>query len=269
MTEIKNIGRVLTLGDSHGGFRAVKQVMERSNFDRNTDQLICLGDVSDGWSETAELVQYLIELEEECTVKPVFIRGNHDKWAEQWLTLGACDMIWREQGGKATMESYIRTGYLTEEKHREFYRNMVNYYIDDKNRGFVHGGFHSKHGLGHDTYDSDYYWDRDLWNLAFLNHSTLESATTETIARMYKHSEVYIGHTSTTNWKCKPYYPEFTNPHQAANAPITVPMRRCNVWNMDTGGGWGGKLTIMDVDSKEYWQSDLVSDLYSNELGRN
>jgi serine/threonine protein phosphatase 1 len=36
------------------------------------------------------------------------------------------------------------------------------------------------------------------------------------------------------------------------------------VWNIDTGAGWSGKLTIMNVDTKEYWQSDLISELYKN-----
>lgn len=29
-----------------------------------------------------------------------------------------------------------------------------------------------------------------------------------------------------------------------------------------------GKLTIMDLDTQEYWQSDLVKELYPNEKGR-
>jgi hypothetical protein len=28
-------------------------------------------------------------------------------------------------------------------------------------------------------------------------------------------------------------------------------------------------LSILDIDSKEYWQSDVLMDLYPNELGRN
>ena len=35
-----------------------------------------------------------------------------------------------------------------------------------------------------------------------------------------------------------------------------------NIWNLDTGGGDYGKLTIMNVMKKEYWQSDLVTELY-------
>ncbi len=40
------------------------------------------------------------------------------------------------------------------------------------------------------------------------------------------------------------------------------PIHACNIWNIDTGAGWSGKLTIIDVDSKKYWQSDLTPDIY-------
>ena len=45
-------------------------------------------------------------------------------------------------------------------------------------------------------------------------------------------------------------------------------MNRCNVWNLDTGAGYRGRLTIMDIDSKKYWQSDNAILLYPNERGR-
>ena len=28
------------------------------------------------------------------------------------------------------------------------------------------------------------------------------------------------------------------------------------------GAGWSGKLTIMDIETKKYWQSDLTPNLY-------
>ena len=39
--------------------------------------------------------------------------------------------------------------------------------------------------------------------------------------------------------------------------------------NVDTGAAFVGKLTLMNVDTLEYWQSDTVKDLYPNEKGRN
>jgi len=64
-------------------------------------------------------------------------------------------------------------------------------------------------------------------------------------------SEIFIGHTSVTNMG------------------TDKPMNSGGVYNIDTGAGWSGKLTIMNVDTKEYWQSDDVKELYKDERGRN
>ena len=61
------------------------------------------------------------------------------------------------------------------------------------------------------------------------------------------------------------HYPEYK---YNFTGRITVPMNRCNVWNLDTGAGYRGRLTIMDIDSKEYWQSDMAILLYPEERGR-
>ncbi|MEO8236216.1 MAG: serine/threonine protein phosphatase, partial [Flavobacterium sp.] len=39
--------------------------------------------------------------------------------------------------------------------------------------------------------------------------------------------------------------------------------------NVDTGAAFNGPLTIMDIDTKEFWQSEKLPDLYPNEKGRN
>ena len=82
--------------------------------------------------------------------------------------------------------------------------------------------------------------------------------------RFERHKEIFIGHTATENWHNKPHYKEF----DGTNHAITVPMNRCNVWNMDTGGGFNGKVTVLDIKTKEFWQSDLVKELYPDEKGR-
>jgi serine/threonine protein phosphatase 1 len=46
-------------------------------------------------------------------------------------------------------------------------------------------------------------------------------------------------------------------------------MNAANVWNVDTGVAFYGKLTGMNVDTKTYYQSDLIRTLYPNEKGRN
>ena len=46
-------------------------------------------------------------------------------------------------------------------------------------------------------------------------------------------------------------------------------MNAVNVWNLDTGAGFYGKLTILDIETKEFWQSDVVKAIYPLEQGRN
>jgi serine/threonine protein phosphatase 1 len=58
----------------------------------------------------------------------------------------------------------------------------------------------------------------------------------------------------------------FKNKRSEANK--YEPIYGGHVWNLDTGGGWEGKLTIMDIDTEQYWQSDFVYTLYPNCKGR-
>ena len=42
-----------------------------------------------------------------------------------------------------------------------------------------------------------------------------------------------------------------------------------NVILMDTGAAFTGCLSVMDMDTKEVWQSDKLMQLYPDEIGRN
>ena len=260
--------RTLVIGDIHGGYKSLVQVLVRSGCNIYEDKLIFLGDYVDGYSDSYKVIDLLINIKNQTKGKEnetIFIRGNHDVWCEDWLINKNKPNIWVNQGGQSTIDSYNNQENFNIDEHISFFRSLHNYYIDDKNRGFVHGGFISKNGLGHEVYQSNYYWDRDLWNLALLQHNNYHDGSKETFAkakRFEKHKEIFIGHTTTGNWIVKPHLPEYQYSEQPKQGRIIVPMNRCNVWNLDTGGGYEGKLTIMDVDSKQFWQSDLVSDLY-------
>ena len=68
-------------------------------------------------------------------------------------------------------------------------------------------------------------------------------------------NNIYIGHTTVA--------------HMIGNEGEDVkPVKACNVWNLDTGGGYGGKITFMNIDTEEIYQSDLVKTLYPDERGR-
>lgn len=260
--------RTLCMGDAHGGLKAVKQVLERCNFNIEEDKFIFLGDAVDGWSESSELIEFFIDLKNQCIFTPIFIKGNHDEWTRNWLVYGEQNKVWTQNGGWTTIQSYIDTMYIVKQSHKDFFNGLHNYYIDDANRVFVHGGYTSHRGVGHEPYESNYYWDRTLWEGALASKRSWENnpdLIPYMMKRLSKHEEIYIGHTATTNWNYKSGFIE----GGTFGTKVTTPINACNVWNLDTGGGWGGKLTIMDIDTKEFWQSDLVSSLYPEEKGRN
>lgn len=263
--------RTLVIGDIHGAYKALLQILERSSYNLEEDQLIFLGDYVDGWSESFEVIDYLIEIKKLSKFKPIFLMGNHDVWCKDWLNFGTRHPYWEPQGGKATIESYVENEYYREPKnqqHKDFFNKLHRFYIDKDGNGFVHGGFTSEEGLGYELYEGDYCWNRELWQDAIINHDNFLK-TKKLIPGLDKHKEIFIGHTTTGIFKVKPHYPEYQHKNQPKNGSIVVPMNRCNVWNLDTGAGYEGKLTIMDINTKEYWQSDSTKELYKNERGRN
>lgn len=243
------MNRTLVIGDIHGGYKALLQVLKRANV-TSEDTLIFLGDYVDGWSESAKVIQELIHLSVSNTC--VFIRGNHDLWCGLWLEKGATNPVWLAHGGKETISSYVQSGLLTKEAHKEFFNTLKDYYLDEEGRLFVHAGFTSMHGVGKEEYDSNYYWDRTLWESALLADKVGKMVLKEDPPKRFSHySEIYIGHTPTIEYG------------------KDTPIKAYSLWNMDTGAGFKGKLTIMDIDTKEYWQSDPLPSLYPNEQGRN
>jgi serine/threonine protein phosphatase 1 len=149
------------------------------------------------------------------------------------------------------------------EAHQTFFRNQALYYIDDQNRCFVHGGF-NRHNDFKGQGKHVYCWDRDLW-MSAMSFSAIDKKYG--FRMKDKFIEVFIGHTATTNWETNETKTDAGIVLPAGN-PIDYPIKAANIWNMDTGAGWDGRLTIMDVDTKEYFQSDLVEQLYKGEKGR-
>ena len=236
------------IGDIHGGLKALLQILDRAPV-KVEDRLIFLGDYVDGWSESAQLIDYLIQLpiKQEC----IFLRGNHDEWCKEWLRTGNADNEWLVHGGRATVDSYKGFAMNAKQKHLLFFEKMRPYFIDYHNRLYVHAGFTSMHGPAKEFYVSNFSWDRSLWEMALVADKEISKDSLIYPKRLKLFDEIFIGHTPTLNYEKE------------------TPMHACNVWNIDTGAAFTGRLSIMDVDSKNYWRSEPVRDLYPGEKGRN
>jgi serine/threonine protein phosphatase 1 len=242
------MARTYVIGDIHGALKALKQVITRLNLQQD-DKLIFLGDYVDGWSQSAEVIEYLMKLDEQYFC--IFIKGNHDAWCEDWLMNKLPKDTWLFNGGKLTVESYHHISVALKQQHLAFFNRMLNYYVDEENRLFIHAGFSSMHGPDHEHYASNYSWDRTLWEVALTMDKRIQKDSKLYPKRLLLYEEIYIGHTPTLNYD------------------IDVPMQACNVWNLDTGAAFYGKLSAMDIVTKEFFQSDVVQDLYPDESGRN
>jgi serine/threonine protein phosphatase 1 len=225
--------RTFVLGDIHGGHRALTQCLERCDFSYAEDRLIFLGDATDGWSESPQVLEELLQIE-----NFVYILGNHDNWFINWLSAGWEPYIWLSQGGESTIESYRHPEWVERRPaHLELLQSAVLCFVDDEDRLFVHGGFDRRASL--DYQKKDYIIrDRQVF------YST---------AGVRDFKEVYIGHTPTTTVD-RDYPLNFGSSD--------------NVWRLDTGAGWHGRLSIMEVETRKFWQSDPVGDLYPDEEGR-
>jgi serine/threonine protein phosphatase 1 len=258
--------RTLVIGDIHGALKSLQDVLIKCNYDVDTDRLIFLGDYVDGWGESAELVDYLLGIYNKAHFnykgdpKVIFIRGNHDNWCQDWLNMGHSPIIWTEQGGKATLESYVRTGLLVEQSHKDFFNNLLNWYIDENNNIFIHGGWDYKSdefptsalypvNAGADA--KECHWDRSLLKNAaaveIFAKKGMHDYNKKVKKALDQFNKVFIGHTATSSHLPEKFY---------------------NLWNIDSGCGWSGKLTVMDVDTEEYWQSEFSKEHYPDEKGR-
>ncbi|MEH6535093.1 MAG: metallophosphoesterase family protein [Psychroserpens sp.] len=240
--------RTFAIGDIHGGLKGLTQLLERAKV-TESDTLIFVGDYVDGWSESAQVIQYLIELSK--TNNCVFIKGNHDVWCEDWLRTGQGEPVWLVHGGKETVDSYETFSEEDKKRHLYFFEDMQLYHIDEQNRLFIHAGFTSMHGVEREVHKENCYFDRTLWELALTMDDRIKKDSELYPNRLKHYLEIYIGHTPTTNY----------NQDQ--------PMNAVNVWNVDTGAAFTGKLSAIDIETKEVFQSDTLKDLYPNELGRN
>lgn len=250
--------KTFVLGDIHGAAKALDQCLNRSGFDMDKDMLIQLGDVVDRYDEVFECVEVLLLVK-----NLIAIKGNHDDWFYEFLTKGFHPRNW-VYGGLGTIKSYLKhvdkaglfyengEGYTTDlvssdvpATHREFFARQQRFHVDHRNRCFVHGGFSPRVPLDKQR-PEDFYWDRHLWQNAF-EHKLLfgDKESPGDVGIVPDFPEVYLGHTPTINWDSD------------------KPLNAFNIWNLDTGAGHSGRLTIMDVDTKEYWQSDPLPTLYA------
>lgn len=217
------IKRTLAIGDIHGRAQALKEVLDLSKFDYDNDRLIILGDIVDGGLESCEAVDLLLQIKNK-----VLLLGNHDLWFYNFINTDKADPLWLSQGGAATIVSYFHHYSGVPQSHCDFFSTVKPYFLDEDNNLYVHGGINPVIPLESNKVN-DIIWNRSLISTMQKKPDVLE-----------KYNNVFIGHTTTISI-----------------AGTDQPVRYNNLWCLDTGAGSSGRLTILDVKTKEFWQSEI------------
>jgi len=223
--------RTFVIGDIHGRSGALAQVLDRAKFRFDTDRLINLGDTCDGGRQTRQCFDILLKIKNR-----VDILGNHDHWAYKWMITGEELPIWVHQGGYNTMYSYGYDLHNVPIAHSNLIKNSLTYYIDENNRIYVHGGFNPIVPIENQKTEF-IVWDRTL----------IQYARTHNI-NTYKH--VFVGHTTT----------------QIIRNGWTEPITFNNLTMVDCGGGWNGRLALINVNNLgDTYLSDIQNPNYEDD----
>lgn len=251
-------GRRLVVGDIHGSYKALMEVLDKASFSPEDDTLYFTGDVSDGYRDVYECLTFLRSLPH---FRPVI--GNHDVWLQRWLLAGYEPLIWTRQGGMSTIASFERNGVGDDEKKDigEWLRTWP-FVVVEPDFIMIHGGpglILSEEDLEEISrieragieYSEDNWngwlktrqafvqWDRDYLRIAEYDNED----DTPMVTKYRGEKRLIIGHTEMRNHK--PYI-----------------SRKYNLVNVDTGAGSFGRLTLMDIDSGKTWQSRKSMKLY-------
>lgn len=135
--------RLFAIGDIHGCFDQLKELIEEKIRITIHDKLVLLGDYIDRGPKSKEVIDYIIALKEKG-FDITALSGNHeqmllDAWEEEDFT-----GIWMINGGKETLKSFgIKTVKDLEPDYLHFFRSL-KLTVEIGKTLFVHAGFNDE-----------------------------------------------------------------------------------------------------------------------------
>ena len=210
--------RILAIGDIHGCQTALQSLMSLVQ-PRTEDVVVFLGDYVDRGPATRDVIETLLVIHRFC--QPVFLRGNHEVMLFEARTDELRYQFWHKYGGLETLASYhlenVPHGiHDLPASHWDFLEKTRRFFETDKTI-FVHGCLDPALPLAEQT-DEMLYWER-----------------LEKLAPHPSGKKIICGHT-----------------HQANGEICDLGFGIC----IDTAAVYGGWLTCLDVNSRQWWQAN-------------
>lgn len=245
---IHRVARNLILGDIHGQYSMMMKVLDKACFDPQSDVLYTTGDIADKGPDSASVIAFLFSLPD-CRM----VMGNHDVWLENYLVTGRAPEIWlRDNGGQATVKSFEKLK-TTDTAKAIFGRwlSSTPFCRADEKYIIVHAGISDRYDaedveaisrLKRGRYETgswfsdkkDFIWDRTYITSA-IEYEEKGRIGKDMRQPLDTEKTIFVGHT-----------------------PLKAPFfsERYHLRAVDTGAGHaGGYLTLMDMDTGEWWKS--------------
>ena len=209
------MGKIFAIGDIHGSFDRLQELMQKIPIDFTEDTLVFIGDYIDRGPGSVEVVNYLIDLKKRVP-EIIFLKGNHEDMLEKYLD-GSDRFTYLLNGGQNTLDSYLSktnssNSFPIPPDHMEFFQSLRLYY-ETEDYIFVHAGLRPKVRLESQEAE-DLLWIRDKFIYSKYNFG----------------KPVVFGHT-----------------------PLEKPLVEPNKIGIDTGAVYGNALTCVQLPSLEFF----------------
>jgi len=209
------MGKIFAIGDIHGSYDRLQELMGKIPIDFARDTLVFIGDYIDRGPASVEVVDYLIDLKKRVP-EIIFLKGNHEDMLEKYLD-GSDRFTYLLNGGQNTLDSYLSRNLQSERypippDHMEFFKSLRLYY-ETEHYIFVHAGLRPRVPLASQQTE-DLLWIRDKF-----------------IYSKYKFGKtVVFGHT-----------------------PLEKPLVEANKIGIDTGAVYGNALTCVQLPELKFF----------------
>ncbi|HKJ40929.1 MAG TPA: metallophosphoesterase family protein [Sunxiuqinia sp.] len=132
--------RLFAIGDVHGCFDPLMELVESKLQLKKSDHLVLLGDYIDRGMQSREVIDYIMEFKNQG-FDVVTLRGNHEQMLVDALDDTENLPLWIYNGGRKTLKSFdVELLQDLAPTYQIFFRNLP-YFHAFGNYLFVHAGF--------------------------------------------------------------------------------------------------------------------------------
>ena len=232
MKNLFGYSRVLAVGDIHGMYEKLINLMEKIQFDPEEDLLVFLGDYIDRGPDSVKCLQYVYALQHAHTNSVISLLGNHEVMMTSYLMQKRINYntviadyadSWLENGGFETLRQLDELELDIKNELLQWVENLpVKHQYQEF--FFCHAGVNPDVTLTVQN-EFDMLWRRQKWWEQYKGMET-----------------IVVGHTPVQKVKKRARFAK----------PLFLPN---NVIMCDTGAYMsGGKLSCVDVLSQKVWQ---------------